>query len=242
MEVKHNVRAYLYDNLLTPDPNDFAARVESERSLGVAEICAAAVARGGADISASSMEHGVKLFLNEMSYQLMDGYSVNTEYFTAAMQIKGVFNSATETFDASKHSVLVQFNQGELIRKDLSHVKVNIVGIAETGFGIDEVIDVKSSTTNKTLTASRNLKIKGGKIKIAGSNPTVGVYFINQATGKSTKVDPTDIVTNNPSELVVVTPALAAGKYKVQVITQFTTAATLLKAPRATIFDKILTV
>jgi len=68
------------------------------------------------------------------------------------------------------------------------------------------------------------------------------VYFINQATGKSTKVDPTDIVTNNPSELVVVTPALAAGKYKVQVITQFTTAATLLKAPRTTIFDKILTV
>ena len=56
------------------------------------------------------------------------------------------------------------------------------------------------------------------------------------------KVDLTDIVINNPSELVVVIPALEAGKYKLQIITQFTTATTLLKTPRATIFDKILTV
>ena len=66
------------------------------------------------------------------------------------------------------------------------------------------------------------------------------MYFINQATGKSTKVDSTDIVTN--TELEVVTPALAAGKYKVQVITQFTSGPSLLKVPRAILFDKILTV
>ncbi len=55
------------------------------------------------------------------------------------------------------------------------------------------------------------------------------------------KVDLTDIVINNPSELMEIIPALEVGKYKVQVITQFTTGASLLN-PRATIFNKILIV
>ena len=37
-KTRHTIKAYLYDNLLTPDPNDFTARVSSERSLSVAEI------------------------------------------------------------------------------------------------------------------------------------------------------------------------------------------------------------
>ena len=41
--VLHTVKANLYGNLLTDDPNDFSARVISERSLSVPEICRTAV-------------------------------------------------------------------------------------------------------------------------------------------------------------------------------------------------------
>lgn len=87
----------MYDNVLTADPNDYIARVVSERSLNVKEICTTASSRGGADVSALAMEHAVDLFLKEMAYQLCDGYSVNTGYFTANAQIRGVFNSPNET-------------------------------------------------------------------------------------------------------------------------------------------------
>jgi len=64
MSVLHKIKAYLYDNVLTKDnPNDFTARTASERSLNVQQICQAAVSRGGADISASSMEHATELFI-----------------------------------------------------------------------------------------------------------------------------------------------------------------------------------
>jgi len=58
--ILHTIKAYLYDNLLTENPNDFSARVSSERSLSVSDICKSATLRGGADISAESMKHAVR--------------------------------------------------------------------------------------------------------------------------------------------------------------------------------------
>ncbi|MDR2651100.1 MAG: hypothetical protein LBC68_02120 [Prevotellaceae bacterium] len=61
IQILHKIKAYLYDNALTDDPNDFVARVNSERSLSVKDICESATLRGGADISADAMEHAVNL-------------------------------------------------------------------------------------------------------------------------------------------------------------------------------------
>jgi len=241
MSILHKIKAWLYDNPLTDDPNDYVARVSSERSLSVADICGSAVSRGGADTSAQTMEHNVKLFLKEMAYLLCDGYSVNTGYFTTSMLIKGVFNSPTEPFNADKHTLVFQFNQGDTLRGELASVGVDIMGVADSGTTIAQVTDVKTGSVNDTVTPNRNLKIRGSKIKLAGDSPNVGVFFINQTTGASTRVDSADVVTNNPSELIIVIPQLAAGKYQLQVVTQFSGNA-LLKDPRSVMFDKVLTV
>jgi len=237
----HKVKAYLYENQLTDDPNDFIARVSSERSLNVEDICKSAVTRGGADISAEAMRHGVELFQKEMAYLLSDGYSVNTGYFTAATLIKGTFNSPRETFSPDKHSVLFKFNQGEAMRKELSNIEVQVMGVAESSLRIAQVTDIKSDTVNELLTPERNLKISGYKIKLAGDNASVDVYFRNVDTNTSTKVDVSDIVMNNPSELIVVVPALQPGTYQLEILTQFTVGA-LLKEPRSTTFEKLLVV
>jgi hypothetical protein len=93
------------------------------------------------------------------------------------------------------------------------------------------------------LTPGRNLKISGQKIKIAGDNPAVGILFRSQDDPDSTyTVDASDIVTNNPSELMIVIPALIADGYTLEVTTQYTTSGDLLKAPRTVAFDKVLTV
>ncbi len=239
--VLHRVKAYLYDNPLTEKEDDFTARVSSERSLDIGQICESAVSRGGADISSSSMQHGVGLFLKEMGYLLCDGFSVNTGYFTASPLIKGVFNSPQETFDPEKHTLLFQFNQGDTLRNELSDVDVEIMGVADTTLSILQVTDVKTGTVNDQLTPNRNLKIAGYKVKISGEHAGNGIYFVNQTSGESTKVDSSDIVTNNPSELIVVIPELAAGTYKLQVTTQFSPNL-ILKEPRTVIYEKILTV
>lgn len=239
--ILHRVKANLYDNVLTDDLNDFVARVISERTLSTADICKSAVTRGGAATTAEAMEHNVNLFLKEMGYQLCDGYSVNTGYFTANTLIKGVFNSPSETFNTDKHSIIFQFNQGETLRKELPSIQVEIKGVADSSLEVEQVMDVKTGSVNDLLTPNRNLKIKGYKLKLVGDKPEVGVYFINETTAARTKVDPTDIVTNNPSELVIVIPELEAGKYLLEVANQFSGKVDL-KEPRTTRFDKVLTV
>jgi hypothetical protein len=64
---------------------------------------------------------------------------------------------------------------------------------------------------------------------------------VNQATSERTVVDVSDIVTNNPSELIVVIPDLSSGTYLLEVTTQYAVGS-LLKEPRIAMFDKTLTV
>ncbi|SDF04784.1 DNA-binding domain-containing protein [Epilithonimonas hungarica] len=242
MAVLHKIKAYLYENLLTKDnPNDYIARTVSERSLNVKQICEAAVNRGGADVSAAAMEHATTLFLKEMAYQLCDGYSVNTGYFTAGTQIRGVFDSPSETFSSDKHNILFQFNQGEKLRAEIPNIEVSILGIADSACSILQVTDVKSGSVNDLITPGRNLKISGNKIKVAGDDPNNGVFFVNTGTQERIAVESNDMVTNNPSELIIVIPDMASGTYTLEVLTQFS-GTQMLKEHRMASFDKVLTV
>jgi hypothetical protein len=237
----HRIKAILIPNLLTEDQDDFYAKVISERTLGIADICASAVSRGNAPTTEEAMRINVELFLKEMEYQLKDGYSVNTGWFSAVPQIKGVFANAQDKFDPARHSVQFLFNQGDILRKGLGDVSVEITGTGDAGLVIASVIDVKTGSVNDRITPSLNLRVRGSKLKLAGDHPDVGVYFVNETTGASVKVEASDVVDNKPSELIVVTPPLAPGQYRLEVTTQYAVSS-LLKEPRTAVFDKTLTV
>jgi hypothetical protein len=153
-----------------------------------------------------------------------------------------VFNSPEEHFDQTKHTLSFDFSQGATLRKELNNVTVEMLGVADASLHISQVIDVKTGSVNDLLTPNRNLKIAGSKLKIAGDNAANGIYFVNQTTQARTKIDVTDIVNNNPSELIVVSPTLAAGTYRIEVTTQYGgNSKQLLKEPRTVVFEKILT-
>ncbi|MDR1215347.1 MAG: DUF4469 domain-containing protein [Treponema sp.] len=75
---------------------------------------------------------------------------------------------------------------------------------------ITAVTDLKTGAINATLTPGHDAKVSGVKLRITGSDPTVGLYFV-LATGDAVKVDISDVVVNNSSELIVLVPALPAG-------------------------------
>ena len=241
----HKMKGYLYDNLLTPDPNDFYLRIKPEASLGVKDISLSASKRGGADISPDAMTHAVNLWLKELAYRACDGFAINTGWFTVQPSVKGVFNSPNERFNAAKHSVAFDFKQGSLMRKEIAGVQIDILGVASTGLSIGQVTDVRTGSVNDLLTPGRNLRITGSRLRIAGENTANGVYFVCFETGVRTKVDEADIATNNPSELMIIIPQLPEGTYSLEVTTQFGSGGSggqLLKEPRTTTFDRILTV
>ena len=242
MAVLHTIKASLHENPLTDDPNDFVARVSAERSLSVWDICQSATERGGADISAAAMEHAVDLFHKEMAYRLCDGFSVNTSWYNASIHIRGTFASPTESFDPAKHTIVVEFRQGAELRRELGMVSVDILGKADSGFFITEVLDVRTGSINDLLTPGRNARISGGKLKVEGDDPSCGVYFVNEADGTRVKVDDADIVDNLNAHLLIITPALASGTYRLEITTQYSSGNKFLKIPRSITFDHLLTV
>jgi hypothetical protein len=178
-----------------------------------------------------------------MAYRLCDGFAINAGWFTAQPVIRGTFYSPSERFDAERHSIAFDFHQGALLRKELGAVEVQILGVADAGAFIAQAVDIKTGSVNDHLTPNRNLRILGNKLKIAGENEDVGVYFVPQDGGERVKVDPSDVVKNDPSEVMVHTPALPAGTYTVEVVTQFTgSGGKALKEPRKAVFDRVLTV
>ena len=112
--------------------------------------------------------------------------------------------------------------------------------MGESGIVISHVVDTKTGSVNDLLTPGGTLKIKGGKLKIAGDNPQVGVSFENES-GNAIRVEERDVVVNNPSELIVQIPTLPAGKYQLVISTQYAISS-ILKEPRTCVFDKIFTV
>ena len=238
----HKIKAYLYKNLLKEDANNYTLRIISERSLNIREVCELAVARGGADVTVGAMEHSVRLFFKEMAYQLCDAFSINAEWFTASVHIKGVCDSPDEKFDPKKHSIQIEFRQGATMRKLLSEIQVEIMGLADVDGEILRVIDVKSGSINDRITPGRNLRIIGDKLKIVGDSTDIGIFFVEQDTGIRTKVLTEDIVTNGPSELIIVNPDLTSGTYTLEIVTQFSGGSNYLKNVRVIRFDTPLIV
>jgi hypothetical protein len=115
------------------------------------------------------------------------------------------------------------------------------MGMGDTSIVISHVVDSKTGSVNDLITPGGTLKIKGGKLKIAGDNPQTGISFEDEA-GNAVRVEERDIVVNNPSELIVQIPPLAAGRYQLTICTQFCGSAIPLKEPRTAVYEKILTV
>jgi hypothetical protein len=241
--ILHRIKAYLYDNPFNRNMGNYIAHVSSEDSLNVKEIAEAAVSRGGADVSVAVMEHSVELWLQEMAYQVCDGFSVNAGWFTASVRVRGLFDSPQDNFDKDKHAILFEFRQGAKLRKELSAVTLDILGIADLGAVIAQVTDMKTGSINDLLTPGRNLQIAGNKIKVVGNEPEVGIRF-RAADNPETvyAVALNDIAVNNSRKVVAFIPEMPVGEYKLEISTQFIKGTQLLERPRTAVFDKILTV
>ena len=81
-EVLHRIRVKLYHNYLPNIEGAYIARTDSEASLTVEQVCAALKNRGGFSGDYEDLVENVKQFFDEAAYQLCDGFSVNTGYYS----------------------------------------------------------------------------------------------------------------------------------------------------------------
>jgi hypothetical protein len=189
--------------------------------------------RGGFDGSYEDALQTVRHFYMEMAYQLCDGFSVNTGYFTIHPNIGGTFKDDKEVHDHKKHPITFRFQSLKALRDLRSSIEVILDGYADTQGYIAEFIDVEAEASNTVFFPGDQFIITGHKIKVAGDDPNVGVYIVPvDAPASAVKVK--RIAENTGSKIIGIIPESTGSLLnRVEIRTQFSgSGSTTLKAPR----------
>lgn len=232
------LNVWLHDNHLTEDPNDFFGKIKSAGTLtnkGIASL----MTKEGIELREETILDILTRADRIKAERLAEGYTINNAFCNAYPKINGIFNSATEKYNKDKHKVGASFSIGSVTRSELTGAEVDILGVATVEPIIGSVTDTLTGTENSTITPGNVIKIQGDRLKVVGEAPENGVWLINQADNKRTQC--TQLIANNPKEVLAMVPALTAGEYMLEIITQYS-AGSMLKSPRTTSFEQILIV
>jgi hypothetical protein len=203
-------------------------------------VCAAAKNRGGFTGQYEDLVEHAHVFINEIIYQLLDGFSVQLGAFCSLhTRISGTYHGANDHIGSE--NLHVAFRTLRHLKELLLKVKIENEGLAGDGAYSDEIQDVHSEALNSVLTPGNMVHILGHKIKVEGGDPACGVWFINQADSSRTKITE-HLAVNRSTELVGGIPPLTAGNYKLEVVTQFSSGSFVLKEPRSVTLPVVLTV
>jgi len=229
---------FIQPNPLTDDPDDFRAQIANARYYNDDEITER-ILKKSTTLGRGALNEAFGLWRETVGEILAEGDGIDTKAVIIHLGIKGKFNSAGESKDMSIHPS-VHF--GTEFQKALTQVKAHRIHAPQTGTVIESVTDIKTQAVNRLLSPGGAARITGDKVKLAGDDPSVGLYFINIDTGARTKVDASSVAENTKGHLMVVIPPLAQGTYHIEVVTQFTGGGVLSKTPKTATFDKPLTV
>lgn len=230
---------WLYDNQLTADPNDFFGKVKNNGIL-TNDALADLLVEEGTEYKKEAIVEILSRTDRIKVDKLAEGYAVNNGVCYARVGVSGRFKGSTDRFDKDEHKVTASFSAGAALRSALQDVDVDILGVAKVDPVISKVTDSLTGNEDSTITPNNVIIIKGDKIKIAGDATDNGIYFINQ--GDNSRIKCTQVIRNEPKELVVMTPSLTAGEYILEVVTQYSTGHSQVKEPRSSQFEQLLVV
>jgi hypothetical protein len=232
-EVLHRIRVRLYPNYFQNAEGAYIAKTVNEATLNVEQVCASLKNRGGFTGNYENLVEHVRQFYDEAAYQLCNGFSVNTGYYTIHPNIGGTFDSENEIHDRKKHPVSFIFRAGKRLRLLAENIAVVIEGIADCTGWIDEFIDIDENSVNTLYAPGSQFIIHGHKIKVQGDDPACGVYFV-PIDDPSQEARVTRIAVNTPTRIVGIAPQTRHARNRIEIRTQFTgSGSTSLKAARA---------
>jgi hypothetical protein len=229
---------FLTDNHLTPDPNDQMAIPTNIRSYTDDQIIDRIMQRG-TTLTRPDLLAGIRAYQEEYGYIVEEGNGLNTGLINAGPNILGKFDSATDSYDHSRHKTHYSVNFSQAIREKVAKIKMNKVQSPNTGPLITAIRDSVSGLMDGTLSAGGALDIAGSRLKVFPGLPDNGVYFV---ASDGTEYKAATLVENRPSRLIVMLPALPSGAYTLEVRTHFISAATPGKQLRKAQFAKTLSI
>ena len=230
--ILHRIRVKLYPSYLNNVEGAYIARTNNQKTLDIDDVCLAMKTRGNFLGNYKVLREYIDEYIDEVAYQLCDGYAVTNGYFTVYPNIGGSFNSANEVHDSKKHPIDFRFSIRTKLRDLIKRIRVEVEGIADCPAYIDKFLDQEEESLNNIFIPGNMFTIRGHRIKLAGEGDEIGVFFIpDDDPSKTVKV--LRIGENTPSMITGIAPDTGFTHNKIQICTYFSgTANKPLKNPR----------
>lgn len=228
----------LRENLLTADVNDYMAQTVDVRSFNLEEIIAVMLQRG-TTLTRADITAVLEVYHSVIHDLTADGNAVNTPLFNTNLSISGVFNGATDSFDAKHHVINVNTVAGELFKQALATIKTSKTESQDTDPYITEVLDIVSGAVNTTLSASGVVQLTGARLKFNQKDEAQGLFFVPE-TGNAVRC--VTIAENKPARIMALIPQnLPNGNFYAEIRTKVTQSSKELKSLKVGRFTKPLT-
>lgn len=117
---------------------------------------------------------------------IAEGKSVVDGVSQYLVNVSGAFDGEKAPFNPAIHKLGISYTPSKLLRDTLKFVVVE-TRPAVTGPIINDIVDTTTGEKNLQLTSSGPAVITGTNIKVAGDDPTVGIY-LTPAEGEAKKI------------------------------------------------------
>lgn len=181
------IKYFLQPNPVTPDPNDQSARVKPNATLDLKDIIKLTTKRG-TSLTETDLTGAANLLFEVITDEVADGNSVTLPLVNIRPGIKGVFTSAADSFDASRHIKRATLTSGSLLSSKMQTAKIEKLTSELPSPVLVEYMDVNSGTANSLLTPGGIGSITGEELKFNPENEAEGIWFVPTGDGEAVKV------------------------------------------------------
>lgn len=225
-------KVWLRPNLLTKDDdNDYVAEVLTQKDTLRNENIANAIIKEGSEIKYDTLLSIIKQRDRIVREHLMLGYSVLTDVCQFTPRVAGKWDGETAKYDPTIHKLTLDIVPSAQMRDSLNKVGIEVLGAKGDVSRIGKVTDTLTGLASGQITPNEDIQIDGDRIRINGSDSSVGVFFVSE-DGKTVTPVTRRLTQNDPSRVIARVPNLANGTYFLRIVTQFAQGTTLLKSPR----------
>jgi hypothetical protein len=212
MPIEYNLR----ENRLTAEPGDYMATVKSTRTAGYEEVIDRVVGQGTTVGKADAISV-IENTLVAVTGLLVEGANVNLPFANFSCSIKGTFNGPEDTFDPSRHQIVINITTTKELRDAvLQSVTVSKQETVVPTPNLVEYMDFNTGERNSIVTPSGMAQISGNRLQFDSTDPEQGIFFIATSNGSETRVGV--VGKNMPSTLMFLLPAeLTTGEYALEV-------------------------
>ncbi|WP_027727475.1 DUF4469 domain-containing protein [Treponema sp. C6A8] len=156
--------------------------------------------------------------------RLINGASVEAEYFNFSLQVKGLFEYSQDIYKKGRNSIELQVRPTKKLKEMLDNLTCKVFLGKTITASIKNVYDGVSKCENKYITRGGFLKIKGENIRLFGNDERVGLYLVSESNEMDfIKLSQSQIINSLPSELHCIVPddLNENQRYKIKIITQY---------------------